>query len=199
MEPIRVAAPVAVTRINPWPWVTSAFLALRLCLGRDFQHVVVPQGQVLQDGGHRAPGLLGRAGSGLADHALGGGGDLDGEVAFALRPAARPPERVDRLVKVALGQVGLALGVHGMVHVDHLGVQQQAEGGLGLVGMDEVGAHLPAALGRAEELAHAPVPVDHPEDARQLVALHELLDGRLEHPQVAVVVDDQLFAEAVVP
>ncbi len=58
---------------------------------------------------------------------------------------------------------------------------------------------LPPRSAGAEELAHAAVPVDHPEDAGKLVALLELLDGRFEHPQLAVVVDDDLLAEAVVP
>ena len=48
---------------------------------------------------------------------------------------------------------------------------------------------LAALLRGAEELAHRPVPVHHPVDARELVPLAELLQGRLQHPQVAVVVD----------
>jgi len=43
------------------------------------------------------------------------------------------------------------------------------------------------------------VPIDNAKDPGQLVALRELLDGRLEHPQLAVVVDDDLLAEPIVP
>ena len=35
---------------------------------------------------------------------------------------------------------------------------------------------------RPEELAHTAVPVDHPEDAGELIALHEFLHSRFEYP-----------------
>ena len=54
-------------------------------------------------------------------------------------------------------------------------------------------------VGRPEEVLDAAVPLDDLEDAGQLVALDELVQGRLEHPEVAVVVDDDLLAETVVP
>jgi hypothetical protein len=163
------------------------------------EDLVVEQRQIAQDRRHRALRLLGRAMGRLADHALGRGRDLDGEVALALGPAAGPRERVDRLVEVAVRQVALALGVDGVLHVHHVGVEQQSERGLGFVCVDEVGVQLAALFLGAEELAHGPVPVDDAEDPGQLVALLELLDRRLEHPQVTVVVDVDLLPESVVP
>src|SRR5512139_2110523 len=65
--------------------------------------------------------------------------------------------------------------------------------------MHEICTHLPTPLTSPEEFTHAAVPVDHPVDTRQLVALLKLLDCRFEHPQLAVIVDDELFAETIIP
>jgi hypothetical protein len=135
----------------------------------------------------------------MAHNAFRRRGDLDGKVAFAFRPAAGPAKRVYGLVKVTLGQVPLAFRVNRIVHVHHLGEEQKAQRGLGFVRVDKVGAEHAAAVGGAEELAHAAMPVNHAENAGELVALLEFLHGRFEHPQLAVIVDDELLAETVVP
>ena len=159
----------------------------------------MPQGQVFEDGSHRAFGFLGSAGFGFADHTFRGGGDFDGKMALRL-PTSGWGARTDRQIyRSDLPAGRFALGIHGVVHVHHLGVEQQAERGLGFIGMHEVGVHLPAALHRAEEFAHAAVPVDHPEDAGELIALLEFLHSGFEHPQLPVVVDNQLLAETIIP
>ena len=96
-------------------------------------------------------------------------------------------------------QERLPLLVLGIGHVDHpLGEEQKPQRGLMLGGVDEVG--LPAGpLARREELPHAPVPVEDLVDPGELIAVHELVQGGLQHPQLPVVVDDELLAEPVVP
>ena len=103
------------------------------------------------------------------------------------------------LLKWPAGQVVLGLGLDRVAHVDHLGEEEQPDRRLGLVGVDELGVPLAAHVLGAEEVLHRAVPVDDAVDAGQLVALEELVQRRLEHPQLAVVVDDDLLAEAVVP
>ncbi len=65
--------------------------------------------------------------------------------------------------------------------------------------MHEVGVPLAAFLLGAEELAHRPVPVNDAEDPGQLIPLLELLDGRLQHPQMTVIVNHDLLAKTIVP
>ncbi len=43
------------------------------------------------------------------------------------------------------------------------------------------------------------MPVDHTVDARELIAFLELLDGGFQHPQMSMVVEEDLFSESIIP
>src|SRR5665811_2038463 len=163
------------------------------------QDVVDDHGEVLAEGRHRSLGLPRLGVRRLADDALRRAEELDGEMLFGLRPALRTMVAVDRVVEVAWRHVLLGLGLDRLRHVDHLGEQRQPQRGLRLVGVDERRVPPTALLGGAEEVLDRAVPVDDADDGGNLVALEELVQSRLEHPQLAVVVDDDHLTEAVVP
>src|SRR5512139_2109940 len=43
------------------------------------------------------------------------------------------------------------------------------------------------------------MPIQDPKDSRQMVPFHKLLQRCLEHPQLTMVIDDELFSETVIP
>ena len=86
------------------------------------------------------------------------------------------------------------------VHIDHLREQQLRHGCLCLIGVDERRIHAVCVLVfRREKLAHGAVPFHSHHDGRQLVPLEKFLNGCLDHPFVAMVVDKDHFAVSVVP
>jgi hypothetical protein len=89
--------------------------------------------------------------------------------------------------------------VHRPLQDQHVRETEESEGSLGLVGMDEVGDEPAPAIVGSEELTHDPVPVDDPEVSGELICVLEPLDGRLQDPELPVVVQDDLLAEAIVP
>ncbi len=100
---------------------------------------------------------------------------------------------------MAVGQIVHALSVDGVRHIDHVWEEVQAQRRLGLFGVHKIAAPVPALRLGIKELAHGAVPVHHAKDTRELIALAELLHGAFEHPEVAMIVEDDLFAEAIVP
>jgi len=163
------------------------------------EDLVVDQGQIGEDSRDRAFGLLRAADGRASDHPLGHRGEFDRGVTLAFAPAARAGKGIDRLVEMAVRQESLHFGLRGIVHLDEARLEQQHHRSLGLVGVNEIIVPFAAARLGAEKLAHRTVPVEGAEDAGQVPGLLQLLDRRLHQPGVAVIVDQDLLAETVVP
>ncbi len=112
----------------------------------------------------------------------------------------RAIEAVYCVVKVTGGQETFRFGFLGHGHFNHsLGEHQESNRCFGLIRMDKR-RFKRALLGLGiEKLPDCPVPVENLKDTRELVSIHKFVQGRLHDPELAMIVDDDLLPEPVVP
>ena len=164
------------------------------------QDLVHQQSDVLADAGDGALGLLGGSFGGIAHNALGSAEAFHSVVALDLSPGVGTAIGIASGVIVAGQHQTVRLRINSGLHIQHLGEQQQAHRGLRLIGVDKLRGNAVIMVGLCvEELTDNTVPVYQSHESGQLETLEELLNGGLDHPVMAMVVDQNDLAKAIVP
>src|SRR5690554_1879672 len=96
-------------------------------------------------------------------------------------------------------QEGLPLCVLNNAHVNHILKQEQPHRSLALISMNEISLKTVFPVRRIEEFPHSPVPIQNPEYSRQMVAFHEFLYSRFQHPKVSMVINHYYLSKAIIP
>ena len=65
--------------------------------------------------------------------------------------------------------------------------------------MHKVRVKFSPSVGSGKKLTDPAVPIQDTINARKLIFFLEFLNRRFEHPQLAMVVDEDLFSEAIIP